>query len=784
MSRFFSTRKRSENPVDEKVAPEDKDNSILASEKEVEAGADLHYLQKEPTGADAFVGDVSEDVRAIDLDETGKERPIESENDYALRLVSLEDDPTLPVHTFRAWFLALGLSCFAAVLGQLFYFRPQTVSVSQLFLQILAFILGKAFEEIIPGPHSRYFKTKDTPFWRFMNPGTFNIKEHVAISIMSATASDSSIAISVFAAQDLYYNTKPNAAVGIFTLISSQLIGYGLAGLARDYLVYPTWAVYPHLMPQVQLFDTMHRGKGLFLQKKRIKFFWVVFVGIFVWEWFPEYIAPTLTGVSIFCLARQNSAWFTRVFGGAAGNEGLGLFALCFDWNYVGSGGGAIGSLFTPLATQLSLYAGVVICIIAFCACYAQNIWHAQNFPFLTQLLFNENGTQYNQLAILNPDFTLNKDALAVQGLPWYAASQMLYKVSRTMYIGAAITHFALWHGRDVWDIVRNVRTKECQDVHYQKMKVYPEVPNWWYMIIFVVCFALGLGMLYAAESGLPWWAFIVALIITALFLPIIGTLYCTVGYQPSIQFLVQMIGGVMVPGRPVANMYFTLYGYQTYTLTLNLLRDLKLGQYTKLPPRATFIFQSVGGVIGGLLNYVIMLSVLANNRAILLDVQGSNVWSGQQVQSYNSEAISWGALATPLYGVGARYGFVPWMVIAGLGVPIPFWLAHRIWPNAGFNYVFTPVFVAELGFLSVGINSSWMTSLAVAVVSQWYMRKYRPRWFRKYNFLLSAALDGGTQVMVFVWSFAVGGASGKAVPFPNWGLNPSGNPDYCKRLT
>lgn len=37
------------------------------------------------------------------------------------------------------------------------------------------------------------------------------------------------------------------------------------------------------------------------------------------------------------------------------------------------------------------------------------------------------------------------------------------------------------------------------------------------------------------------------------------------------------MVGGAMVPGKPVANMYFTLYGYQTYTLTLNLLRDLKL---------------------------------------------------------------------------------------------------------------------------------------------------------------------------------------------------------------
>ncbi len=216
----------------------------------------------------------------------------------------------------------------------------------------------------------------------------------------------------------------------------------------------------------------------------------------------------------------------------------------------------------------------------------------------------------------------------------------------------------------------------------------------------------------------------------------------------------------------------------------MNLLRDLKLGQYTKLPPRTTFVMQTVGGIIGGILNYVVMKSVIKGNRPLLLAVQGSNVWSGQQVQSYNSAAITWGALSKALYAPGARYGFIPWMLIAGLAAPLPFWLAHRRWPTRGFNYVFTPVVVAELGFLSVGINSSWMTSLALAVLSQWYLRKHRPRWFRKYNFLLSAALDGGTQIMVFVYSFAVGGASGTARPFPNWALNPTGNPDYCMRLS
>ena len=80
-------------------------------------------------------------------------------------------------------------------------------------------------------------------------------------------------------------------------------------------------------------------------------------------------------------------------------------------------------------------------------------------------------------------------------------------------------------------------------------------------------------------------------------------------------------------------------------------------GQYTKIPPRVTFTVQSIGTVIGALLNFAIMRTVLSSHREILLDVQGSNIWSGQQVQSYNSDAIAWGALGKPLYATGTRYG-------------------------------------------------------------------------------------------------------------------------------
>lgn len=99
---------------------------------------DKKHMNEEVVAMDYQVGDVFEEHRAIDLDENGKERPIgqstqspqrvingltipiESDADYALRLLSLDDDPSLRINTFRMWFLGLGLSCFGAVLGQIF----------------------------------------------------------------------------------------------------------------------------------------------------------------------------------------------------------------------------------------------------------------------------------------------------------------------------------------------------------------------------------------------------------------------------------------------------------------------------------------------------------------------------------------------------------------------------------------------------------------------------------------------------------------------------------------
>ena len=121
---------------------------------------------------------------------------------------------------------------------------------------------------------------------RFLNPFPFNMKEHASITLMASAASQSALATEALAAQDLFYGGYPNKAAGIFVVITAQLIGFGLAGLLRDILVYPTYMLWPMNLPITSLLESLHKDKAV--AKARLKIFYIVFFTLFVWEVFPE----------------------------------------------------------------------------------------------------------------------------------------------------------------------------------------------------------------------------------------------------------------------------------------------------------------------------------------------------------------------------------------------------------------------------------------------------------------------------------------------------------------
>lgn len=139
----------------------------------------------------------------------------------------------------------------------------------------------------------------------------------------------------------------------------------------------------------------------------------------------------------------------------------------------------------------------------------------------------------------------------------------------------------------------------------------------------------------------------------------------------------------------------------------------------------------------------------------ILLDVQGSNIWSGQQVQSFNSQAVTWGALADSMYAPGTKYfstslsfprfdstirplttagrrgdeigrilarirklslisPVIPMAIIIGLFVPVPFWIAHKFLPKLGADKVVTPIVSSFASLLLLNLSSSRSASFSL----------------------------------------------------------------------
>ena len=60
----------------------------------------------------------------------------------------------------------------------------------------------------------------------------------------------------------------------------------------------------------------------------------------------------------------------------------------------------------------------------------------------------------------------------------------------------------------------------------------------------------------------------------------------------------------------------------------------------------------------------------------------------------------------------------------------------------------------------SSGINSATTSAILLGIISQFWLRNYHPSWFRKYNYILGAALDAGSEMISFILSFVVFGES------------------------
>ena len=108
--------------------------------------------------------------------------------------------------------------------------------------------------------------------------------------------------------------------------------------------------------------------------------------------------------------------------------------------------------------------------------------------------------------------------------------------MTSNLSLGATVTHVFFWHWRDIKPFLKtfnpwNKTPLEVHDPHYEKMKVYKQIPRWWYFAVLAGAYAIAMATNYTGHSGMPWWALTVLVIISFIFCALYGTLAATIGF-------------------------------------------------------------------------------------------------------------------------------------------------------------------------------------------------------------------------------------------------------------
>ncbi|KAK2001328.1 OPT oligopeptide transporter [Colletotrichum falcatum] len=712
--------------------------------------------------------------------------------DASRHLLPLRDDfdPSL---TFRSMFLATCLSAFQAVMSQIYTFKPTQVTISGTFIVLIGYFAGKVWSTAFPRGDKLEARWRekngqgDLPAWiklfKFINPGPWGLKEHAICSITATSASNAAASIQVFAAQDLFYDLPLSATTVVLSVISIGLFGYGICGVMRPIAVWHVDAVYWSTLPTVKTLQGLHWQD--LKDSKPLRWFWYSFVAMFIYEFFPAYIFPWLNSVSIPCLAAMSAtgskaAVLTNLFGGSINNEGLGLFSLSFDWQYITSFNTSL-----PLTLQIHSAIGYFICFLAMIGIYYTNAWGAKSQPFMSTRLRSEDGSTYPTTKVFTGGI-LNQEAFAQYGIPRLTGSFAYAMFMANAAIGALVAHCFFFWGGDVKRAYQSAKSGRYDDRHHEHMtKHYKETPWWWYVIVLVISFILGLVVVCTQNVTLPAWAYVVSLLLGIFIAPLSTILYSRFGNGIATNNLSKMLAGLILPERPIGNMYFAAWSHNVISNAVSLSNDLKMGEYLKIPPRVMFLTQVYGTILGGFINYAVMISIVNGNRELLADSNGNSAWSGATMQSYNTNATSW-ALAKYLYKTGGKYSLVP----IGLGVGFGIVIVHRIIAYfvpkiRGYSLadVNMPQLIQYAGFIPYNASQTCVifSQLIAGFFVQFFLRNYRPRIFKNYSYLVTGAFDGASLTVLFILSFAVFGAGGPTIPFPTWwGNNADRYYDHC----
>ncbi|GLT48277.1 hypothetical protein SLA2020_219110 [Shorea laevis] len=656
------------------------------------------------------------------------------------------DDPTIPAVTFRMWVLGLAASVILSFVNQFFWYRANPMSISDISAMIAVVPLGHLMAKTLPV--RPFFKGTR---WEFtLNPGPFNIKEHVLITIFANAGAGTVYATHVLSAVKLFYKRPLGFLPALILMTTSQILGFGWAGIFRKYLVEPGEMWWPSTMVEVSLFRALHE------KEKRPKegitvnqFFLIVIIGSFAYYILPGYLFTVLSTFSWLCWLAPKSILVQQL---GSGSWGLGIGSFGIEWSTISA------YLDSPLASPWFASANVaagffIVMYVVTPISYWLDICNAKTFPIFSSELFKGNGESYDILSIVDSNFHLDRDSYRKNG-PLYLST---FFATMTYGLGfatltATIVHVLLFDGREIWRQSKGAfGGKSKMDIHTKLMKNYKPVPNWWFHLILVLNLALIIFTCeyYNESLQLPWWGVLVACGIAILFTLPIGVITATTNQQPALNIITEYVIGYAYPERPVANMCFKVYGCISMSQALTFLGDFKLGHYMKIPPRSMFMAQIVGTIVSVLV-YTITAWWLMDTIPHLCDksaLPSDSPWTCPLDNVFFDASVIWGLVGPRrIFGDLGIYAKVNWFFLGGAIAPCLVWLAHKMFPTQDWiRQIHIPVLLGATAMMPPATAINFTSWLVVAFFFGHVVFKYYPEWWKRYNYVLSGGLDAGT---------------------------------------
>ncbi|KAF2753322.1 OPT superfamily oligopeptide transporter [Pseudovirgaria hyperparasitica] len=735
---------------------------------------------------------------AIDPDDSEEDLPDDIKEIPLIvrKIVSLEDDPTLPTITFRYFVLAFFFVAPGAVLYQMGLYRTTSSAYPVLFVQIASHYCGLWLAKVLPAWEIRVPGTK----WSFnLNPGPWSPKEHVLVTVTAASGATSNAAWSTISLAQLYFDTKIPAAACIFFMWAIVFLGYAMAALVRQLLLYDPIYVWPYSLMQTSVFETLRKSStDSWIARKQKYVFFGAFVAVFFWQFLPEYVFPFLSSLSFLCWVAPHNE-IANFIGGGIG--GMGFLNLSLDWSNI-STGTLTNPMIVPFWTTAVLsVAFVVNCWILIPAAKWGNLGSWKH-SLMSNRIFLENGTRYPVDSLMTPDLRFNVTAYEELG-PIYMGTQTIWSLffDYASYI-SALTWMILFGWPQIKATLGKIRErtksrgKETVNETYNDrlnvlMRAYKEVPLWWYLVLFLVSFTTIITILGCGYFFIPIWTFFVALFTTGLMIVPFSWLYSFSAFQVPIGSFNELLYGYMIQASSThrhpagASAYGSLAGDIWYRAQY-MLQDQKIGHYCHVSPRAIFFSQIFGEFIGVPINYGIIQWVIKEKRDYLLGLRTDslNQWTGQALANYYTYGVQYVLVGPKRLFAQHMYSPSPYAFLFGAGAPFVIWSLHKYVPQLKFLKLQlwnVTIFCSGMSVFYGNLSTGYISRFIVGYISMRYFLRKRFETWRRYNFLIAAALDAGFNFALLAMFVIF--SSGKVVVMPNWWGNNEQSVERCFAL-